>query len=207
MSGPVKIRLVEGDAFARRTDLAIIGTGPNLMRRIEEGGNCSFVRTRYPEFLLRKYGPLDGLRHSLVATPEGLAWSRVIAFPSRPTEMPRRSLISEYVEVLNALIRGQIRPKDILILPLQNRPSQSVAMLSLFMAWSISRLSLPGRRVKQQPDITIGALEGVAEVRKYATEEVGQFRDYAGKQLDRLWWSGDWTEMEAPTFEIISGDL
>jgi hypothetical protein len=206
MSNPVPIRFVEGDGLTNSADLAIIGTGPRLIQEIESKGDCRFERICYPEHLVRKHGNLDGLKRSLIAVPKDIPWKNVVAFPSRPTSNPRKGLISEYFEVVIVVIRGQLRPKSVIVLPLQDRPTESSALLSLFVAWSIPRLALPGRRLRTNPEITVAALENVAVIRNFATERVQEFRDFAAKLLHRFCWSRDWSEMDAPSFEIVGDD-
>jgi hypothetical protein len=202
-NGPVELRLRVANGLDIPADLAIIGSGKELISRIEAYEGKRFSKVNYASYIIAKYSQMDGIKRAKGLLLENSLWKYAISFPGRPTNNLRKVFVSEFLEVLNGFIRPVLRPRSVLILPYQDRPVDTVALMSLFVAWSICRLPLPGRDIRMIPDITIADKRDVSIIAEYSGPRINEFTQFAGRQLGRFWWSGEWSGYEAPSFRVI----
>jgi hypothetical protein len=205
-SGPIRIRLTTGDAFFCSADLAVIGTGPSLIRRVElESGTC-FSAFEYPEWMRNRYGvPLDGLGLTRFLSAPQFPWKNVLSIGSRPSVNPRAKFQAEVLESMVVAVRHSVRPKKLLFMPYNSSPVEIVAMNMLCIIYFIMRIPLGKRTFYRPPEIEIVDLKDstvFAEAVNDANYSI--FKKFLKRQVSKHWLLTDEQIDETPPeFQFI----
>ena len=189
-SGPIHVRLSTGDALAHHADLAIIGSGPKLLNRVELGSGETFAQLEYPGWMRSKYGGLlDGIRSSkFLAAPE-FAWKHVVSIKARPSQRLRSRFQVEVSESVVVAVRHLVRPKSVLFVPYHQRPMEIVVLNTLCLIYLMMRAPYGKRTFFRPNDIEIVDLTDVKVFQEiFATVSAnGAFTSFVKHQAEEYW--------------------
>lgn len=160
-----------------------------------------FERLTYAEFLLRKYGPMDGLKTARILSCPEFQWKNVVTIGGRPSECVRRAFLSELLEVMYVVVRKSLRPNSLLLVPYQREPPEVVAKVMLFFVWCVHHLTEGNKGFHRPIETRIVDLCDVSIFHELAGPRNAELRDFIQVQLRRFWWSGN--QRLPTTFDIV----
>lgn len=206
--GPIRIRLTTGDALSCVADLAVIGSGPDLIRRVELESGSRFSALEYPEWMRNKYGFClnNGFALARLLSAPEFTWKNVLSMTSRPTASPRAKFQAEFLDAMVVTIRHTIRPKKLLFLPYNASPADVVVLNTLCIIYFIMRHPLGKRTFYRPPELEIVDLGNAAMFADAVRgHKVANFKEFLKRQASKHWWLSD-EELEEypPSFEFIS---
>lgn len=153
---PARIVLCGGDALQYPADLAIIGSGPALLQRIERDSGRPFLAPITPEFGSNRgnrvlHSNLSwGTRVHSSADSDDFPWRHCVAVSAPPSRRRQGGLHLAFDALLGVVIPHRLQPQRVLLLPYQTRPAVQVAMNLLCLAWCMQRLR-PLRKQQFRP--------------------------------------------------------
>jgi hypothetical protein len=198
---PIRIQLSLGDACSFPADVAFIGSGPALVGEIEQATRKCFEPLIYPEWVLRKYGPLDGLRHTRILSCDDFTWKHTVSLGGRPSRRVRKAFAAEMMEAFDVVVRKTVRPDSVLLVPYHREPADLVVKMTLFFAWCIHRQPVSRQRFYRPNTIHIVDAEDVTIFQELIGPRSEELQGFIRDLLQRFWWA-DYSETSA-TFEII----
>lgn len=198
---PIRIHLSVGDARSYPADVSVIGSGPSLLREVERATGMRFERLVYPDHILRKHGPLDGLKRTRILRCDDFVWKNTISLGARPSRRVRTAFLSEWVEAMHVVVRRSVRPDSLLIVPHQRDPEDVVAKTTLFFVWCVHRLSIGGTGFHRPRTTRIVDVEDVSPFLELIGPRNDELRHFFGTQLERFLWTDP--EMVSAAFEIV----
>jgi hypothetical protein len=207
--GPIRIRLTAGDALQHPADLAVIGSGPHLIRRIEVESGLQFSVHRFPDAITAKYGNPMGLMGGFrkirsLEAPE-FVWKNILSLKSRPSAEIRGRFQFEMIESVNMAVRHTIRPKKLLIVPYNSRPSEIVAMNLLWLIYCVMRLPFGKQKFFRPPEIEIVDLVDPG-IFAAVVDDAEVFTAFVKHQVGGREWVKDEIRKSPPEFEFIRDD-
>lgn len=186
---PVKIQLSVGDARSYPADVAFVGSGPTLLREIEHATGRQFEPLVYPDWVFRKYGPLDGLKHARILRCEDFAWKHTVSLGGRPSGRVRKAFAAEMMDAVDVVVRKTVRPESVLLVPYHREPADLVAKMTLFFAWCIHRQPVTRQRFYRPSTIRIVDAEDVTIFHDLIGPRSEELQRFIRDLLERFWWA------------------
>ncbi len=189
-TGPICIRLSTGDALARPADLAIVGSGPKLLSRVESESGGSFAKLAYPEWLENKYGVLlDGIRSTKFLAAPSFTWKHVTSIKARPSHQLRSRFQVEILESMVVAVRHLVRPRTVLFVPYHERPTETVVLNTLCIIYLMMRAPFGKRTFFRPYEIEIVDLADANVFRDtFARVSAnGIFKSFVKRQVAKYW--------------------
>ena len=204
--GPIRICLTTGDAMALPADLAFVGSGQNLLSRVESESESSFEKLEYPDWMERKYRMrFDGMRSTRFLASPNFIWKNVASIRARPSRELRARFQVEILESMVVTVRHIVRPRRVLFVPYHVHPKEVVVLNTLCLIYLMMRAPLGKRTFFRPFEIEIADLDDAGVFREIfaSVSDNGLFREFVKRQVEKYWcMSEEQIDSNAPEFEF-----